>query len=94
MLTFLRVTFETPRAERTYEELRYEIALFCAAVRATVDPNSLIDDGTQPDASAVQQAIWDWATTQPRSSRPTTRCHIDTRGGSDSERVFRRSSAK
>ena len=38
--------FEAPRAERTYDGLRREIALFCAALRATVDPNSLIDDGT------------------------------------------------
>ena len=38
--------FESPRSERSGEELRREVALFCAAVRATVDPASLIDDGT------------------------------------------------
>ena len=38
--------FETPRAERTFEELRRDVALFCAAVRATVDPGSLVADGT------------------------------------------------
>jgi hypothetical protein len=38
--------FEMPRAERTYDALRREVALFCAAVRATVDPGSLIADGT------------------------------------------------
>ena len=38
--------FESPRGERSFEELRREVALFCAAVRATVDPASLIDDGT------------------------------------------------
>jgi len=38
--------FETPRAERTFEGLRRDVALFCAAVRATVDPASLVDDGT------------------------------------------------
>jgi hypothetical protein len=38
--------FEMPRVERTHEELRREVALFCAAVRATVDPSSLLGDGT------------------------------------------------
>lgn len=38
--------FESPRADRTLEELRREVALFCGAVRATVDSESLIDDGT------------------------------------------------
>jgi hypothetical protein len=38
--------FETPRANRTLDGLRRDVALFCAAVRATVDPASLIDDGT------------------------------------------------
>jgi hypothetical protein len=38
--------FETPRAERTYEGMRREVALFCAAVRATVDSGSLVADGT------------------------------------------------
>ena len=38
--------FESPRSDRSCEELRREVALFCAAVRATVDPASLIDDGT------------------------------------------------
>ncbi|MGH7137673.1 MAG: DUF5682 family protein, partial [Pirellulales bacterium] len=38
--------FEAPRTERTCEGLRRDVALFCAAVRATVDPASLIDDGT------------------------------------------------
>lgn len=38
--------FETARPERTCESLRRDVALFCAAVRATVDPDSLIDDGT------------------------------------------------
>ncbi len=38
--------FETPRIERTYEGLRRDVALFCAAVRATVDPASLLADGT------------------------------------------------
>jgi hypothetical protein len=38
--------FESPRTERTFEELRREVALFCAAVRATTDPESLNDDGT------------------------------------------------
>src|SRR6185295_14030733 len=38
--------FEAPRTEHTVEELRREVALFCAAVRATVDPDSLIEDGT------------------------------------------------
>lgn len=38
--------FESPRPERSWEKLRREVALFCAAVRVTVDPDSLIDDGT------------------------------------------------
>jgi hypothetical protein len=38
--------FEATRAERTFEDLRREVALFCAAVRATVDPLSLVADGT------------------------------------------------
>jgi hypothetical protein len=38
--------FEAPRDERSLEELRREVALFCAAVRATVDPESLVVDGT------------------------------------------------
>lgn len=38
--------FETPRAERTFEELRRDVALFCAAVRATVERDSLVADGT------------------------------------------------
>jgi hypothetical protein len=38
--------FESPRADRTFEELRREVALFCGAVRVTVDPESLVDDGT------------------------------------------------
>jgi hypothetical protein len=38
--------FESARAERTSEELRREVALFCAAVRSTVDPLSLVADGT------------------------------------------------
>jgi hypothetical protein len=38
--------FETPRTERTYESLRRDVAMFCAAIRATVDPASLVDDGT------------------------------------------------
>jgi hypothetical protein len=38
--------FETPRVERAYEEMRRDVALFCAAVRATVDPSSLVADGT------------------------------------------------
>jgi len=38
--------FEAPRPGRTPEALRREVALFCAAIRTTVDPESLIDDGT------------------------------------------------
>jgi hypothetical protein len=38
--------FETPRAERGHEGLRREVAIFCAALRATVDPASLVADGT------------------------------------------------
>ncbi len=38
--------FEAPRTERTCEGLRREVALFCAAVRATTDPESLVEDGT------------------------------------------------
>jgi hypothetical protein len=38
--------FETPRPQRTPEGLRRDVAIFCAAVRATVDPASLVDDGT------------------------------------------------
>jgi hypothetical protein len=40
--------FETPRAEESYEQLRREVAIFCAAVRATTDPASLEHDGTLP----------------------------------------------
>jgi hypothetical protein len=38
--------FEAPKTERSFESLRREVALFCAAVRATVDPLSLVIDGT------------------------------------------------
>lgn len=38
--------FETPRPERSFEDLRRDIALFCAAVRATVPHGSLAVDGT------------------------------------------------
>ncbi len=38
--------FETPRTRRTSGGLRREVAIFCAAVRATIDPASLRDDGT------------------------------------------------
>lgn len=38
--------FESPKAERSPEALRRDVALFCAAVRATVDPASLSEDGT------------------------------------------------
>jgi hypothetical protein len=38
--------FESPRAGRTIEELRREVAIFCAAVRSTIDPQSLVEDGT------------------------------------------------
>jgi len=38
--------FETPREDRDSASLRRDVALFCAAVRATVDADSLIDDGT------------------------------------------------
>lgn len=38
--------FETPRPAGTAEAHRREVALFCAAVRATVSPASLIIDGT------------------------------------------------
>jgi hypothetical protein len=49
--------FESPRAERSPEELRREVALFCAAVRATVDPASLIDDGTLARERFMWQTI-------------------------------------
>jgi hypothetical protein len=38
--------FESPRSDRSWEELRRDVALFCAAVRATTDPASLLGDGT------------------------------------------------
>jgi hypothetical protein len=38
--------FEMPRAERSFESLRRDVAIFCAAIRATVDPDSLVADGT------------------------------------------------
>ncbi len=38
--------FETPRPDESFETLRREVALFCAAVRATTPPNSLEADGT------------------------------------------------
>jgi Family of unknown function (DUF5682) len=38
--------FETPRADQTYDAARRDIALFCAAVRATTPPQSLEFDGT------------------------------------------------
>jgi len=38
--------FESPRTDRTFEELRRDIALFCGAVRVTIEPESLVDDGT------------------------------------------------
>ena len=49
--------FESPRKNRTCEELRREVALFCAAVRATVDPASLIDDGTLARERFMWQTI-------------------------------------
>jgi len=38
--------FETPRGKQSCEELRRNVALFCAAVRATIPPESLQFDGT------------------------------------------------
>ena len=38
--------FEVPRADWSYEALRREVALFCAAVRATTPAESLKSDGT------------------------------------------------
>ncbi len=38
--------FETPRKDQTYEAMRREVALFCAAVRVTTPPESLHADGT------------------------------------------------
>ena len=38
--------FETPRNAQSFDGLRRDVALFCAAVRATVDPGSLVADGT------------------------------------------------
>ncbi|RPI61813.1 MAG: hypothetical protein EHM48_05045, partial [Planctomycetaceae bacterium] len=38
--------FETPRPADSYETIRRDIAVFCAAVRATTHPESLIADGT------------------------------------------------
>jgi hypothetical protein len=46
--------FETPRSERSPEELRREVALFCGAVRATLDPASLVADG----ALARERFMW------------------------------------
>jgi hypothetical protein len=49
--------FESPRGERSPDDLRREVALFCAAVRATVDPASLIDDGTLARERFMWQTI-------------------------------------
>jgi hypothetical protein len=38
--------FETPRPDQTFDEARREVALFCAAVRATTSPDSIRADGT------------------------------------------------
>ena len=38
--------FETPREGQPCETLRREVALFCAAIRATTSPQSLASDGT------------------------------------------------
>jgi hypothetical protein len=38
--------FETPRVDASPEALRRDVALFCAAVRTTVEPGSLDVDGT------------------------------------------------
>lgn len=38
--------FETPRPAGSHEALRRDIALFCAAIRATTPPDSLVADGT------------------------------------------------
>jgi len=38
--------FETPRDGQSFEAMRREVALFCAAVRATTAPDSLHADGT------------------------------------------------
>jgi len=40
--------FELPRPEQPYEEMRREVALFCATVRATTPVESLQFDGTLP----------------------------------------------
>jgi len=38
--------FEAPRPADAYESLRRDVAIFCAAVRATTPADSLVDDGT------------------------------------------------
>ncbi|HEX4797322.1 MAG TPA: DUF5682 family protein [Humisphaera sp.] len=38
--------FESPRADDSYESMRRDVALFCAAVRATTSPALLETDGT------------------------------------------------
>lgn len=60
--------FEAPRPERTLEGLRRDVALFCAAVRATVDPASLVDDGTLARERFMWQTIRD--TLAGRNLRP------------------------
>jgi hypothetical protein len=49
--------FETPRAERTYDALRHDVAFFCAAVRATISPASLVADGTLARERFMWQTI-------------------------------------
>lgn len=59
--------FETPR-EQAYEAMRREVALFCAAVRATTPPQSLIADGTLARERFMWRAIQQ--TLQERKIKP------------------------
>jgi len=49
--------FELPREGQTFEQFRREIALFCAAVRATTPAQSLEADGTLPRERFMWQTI-------------------------------------
>ena len=49
--------FETPRSDMTYEMLRQEVALFCAAVRTTTPADSLQADGTLARERFMWQTI-------------------------------------
>jgi hypothetical protein len=49
--------FETPRSNQSFDEARREVALFCAAVRATTSPQSIHADGTVARERFMWQTI-------------------------------------